>query len=182
LRKRNLEWRPSFWYVLALVDLLISFHQKRLVPQLLHISSLTHPHFLLEGNCLQLDDGRLGLIDYGQTRRIDNAQRVDFARIVVALNENSHHSVRQHQDSCDPHNVGSCCRRHFNVTTVACAMRHAGFATRNNTDNDTMCQYAGLLFDSDEESIRHGFSIPQVRGINLMIDTTGHQPMSHTTV
>lgn len=85
-----------------------------------------------------MHDGRLGLIDYGQTRRIDDAQRFQFARIVVALHEDS-----------DPQ-------------VAAAAMRAAGFALQNNADDRMMCRYAYLLFDSDEDSIRSGFCIPQV--------------------
>jgi hypothetical protein len=81
----------------------------------------------------------LGLIDYGQTRRMDDTQRHQFARIVVALHEDATPQV------------------------TAAAMRAAGFATRNNTDDLMMCRYACLLFDSDEDSMRHGFCIPQVR-------------------
>jgi hypothetical protein len=96
------------------------------------------------------------LIDYGQTRRIDYAQRMDFARIVVALNE----KVR----SDDAHGaVRKDIIRQRNVTDVAHSMRTAGFATRNNTDDEIMFHYAQLIFDSDEESVRRGFSIPQVR-------------------
>lgn len=88
---------------------------------------------------MELEDGRLGLIDYGQTRRMDDMQRYQFARIVVALHEDS-----------EPQGT-------------AAAMRAAGFATRNNTDDPMMCRYACLLFDSDEDSMRNGFCIPQVR-------------------
>jgi aarF domain-containing kinase len=87
---------------------------------------------------LQLDDGRLGLIDYGQTRRMDDIQRRQFARIVVALHEDAAPQV------------------------TAAAMRAAGFVTRNNADDTMMCRYACLLFDSDEDSMRNGFCIPQV--------------------
>jgi aarF domain-containing kinase len=104
---------------------------------------------------MQLDDGRLGLIDYGQTRRINTTQRLDFARIIVSLNTKIKDEV---SDENNDVNIGHC-----NVTDVAKAMRTAGFATRNNTDDKIMFRYAQLIFDSDEESVRHGFSIPQVR-------------------
>ena len=42
-------------------------------------------------------------------------------------------------------------------------MRGAGFAVRDTADDETMTQYARLLFDSDEESERQGYTIPQVR-------------------
>lgn len=96
---------------------------------------------------MQLDNGQIGLIDYGQTRRIDDEQRIAFSRIVVALNENAKHNKNAPA---------------FNATAVAGAMRNAGFATRDNTDDAIITQYARLLFDSDEESEKQGFSIPQV--------------------
>ena len=108
---------------------------------------------VLPGNCLQLDDGRLGLIDYGQTRQINDQERMDFARIVVALNEKVTNDNSDHVDM----------KYHRNITHVAHTMRAAGFVTRNNTDDDIMFHYAQLIFDSDVESVRRGFSIPQVR-------------------
>ena len=80
---------------------------------------------------------------------------MDFAKIVVALN----HKVMSDDSNCHdfkyPHNI----------THVAHTMRMAGFVTRNNTDDEMMYHYAQLIFDSDEESVRRGYSIPQVRNI-----------------
>lgn len=39
------------------------------------------------GNILLLNDGRLGLIDYGQVKTISNAQRKNIAKLIVALVE-----------------------------------------------------------------------------------------------
>jgi aarF domain-containing kinase len=102
---------------------------------------------------MKLDDGRLGLIDYGQTRQISDRERMDFARIVVALNQKVTAGHSKHLDI----------QYQRNITHVAHTMRMAGFVTRNNTDDDVMFHYAQLIFDSDEESVRRGFSIPQVR-------------------
>ena len=77
---------------------------------------------------------------------------MDFARIVVALN----HQVTK--DDTKRHVI----KDQRNVTHVAHTMRMAGFVTRNNTDDEMMYHYAKLIFDSDEESVRRGFSIPQV--------------------
>jgi predicted unusual protein kinase regulating ubiquinone biosynthesis (AarF/ABC1/UbiB family) len=107
------------------------------------------------GNCLKLNDGRLGLIDYGQTRRIDIDQRVKFAQVVVALNGNR-----------KPGRIAPYTFASHNSSTVARAMREAGFATRNNDDDEVMMQYAKLLFDSDEESQARGFVIPQVLSVS----------------
>ena len=113
--------------------------------------------FVLPGNCLQLDDGRLGLIDYGQTRHINDIERMDFARIVVALNQKVNIDTSKHHDI----------KNQLNITHIAHTMRTAGFVTRNNTDDDIMFHYAQLIFDSDEESVRRGFSIPQVRKMHV---------------
>jgi hypothetical protein len=107
---------------------------------------------------LHLDDGRLGLIDYGQTRRMEANQRVAFAKVVLALEDSRDRRAHgQHAHRC-----------HFNATCVAGAMREAGFSTRNNTDDNIMLSYARILFDSDEESEEHGFVIPQEYFASLM--------------
>ena len=36
-------------------------------------------------DCLWLQDGRLGLIDYGQVKHIDLPTRLSYARLIVAL-------------------------------------------------------------------------------------------------
>jgi hypothetical protein len=78
---------------------------------------------------------------------------MDFARIVVALNHKVTNTDSNLQEIKD----------HRNITHVAHTMRMAGFVTRNNTDDEMMYHYAQLVFDSDEESVRRGYSIPQVR-------------------
>ena len=80
---------------------------------------------------------------------------MDFARIVVALN----HKVNTDNSIC--HEI----KYQRNMTHVAHTMRMAGFVTRNNTDDEMMYHYAQLIFDSDEESVRRGYSIPQVRNM-----------------
>lgn len=40
------------------------------------------------GNILLTPDGRLGLIDYGQVKRLTLAQRLRFAKLIVAMSEN----------------------------------------------------------------------------------------------
>lgn len=49
----------------------------------------------------------------------------------------------------------------FDERAVADAMRKAGFATKDNDDDNIMLQYGRLLFDSDEEGASQGFQIPQ---------------------
>lgn len=45
------------------------------------------------GNILMLEDGRIGLIDYGQTKRIDSATRKGLARLIVALCEDDKDAI-----------------------------------------------------------------------------------------
>lgn len=127
----------------------------------INLKTLKSWHFQ-PGNCLQLNDGRLGLIDYGQTRRIDNSQRIKFSHVVLALCD---HGTNKNRPIV-PLSASRCSNgglSRFNVTRVASTMRDAGFLTRDNGDDAVMTQYARLLFDSDEESNSQGFSTPQVR-------------------
>lgn len=103
---------------------------------------------------MHLDDGRLGLIDYGQCRRIDDNLRKRFSRVVIALDE-----------SRVTHLYGAS---EFNATKVAAAMRQAGFTVREDSDDESLLQYARILFDSDEESERLGFPNPQEYFHHLM--------------
>lgn len=45
------------------------------------------------GNILLLDDGRLGLIDYGQVKHISKEHRLNLARLIVALAEGSRDDI-----------------------------------------------------------------------------------------
>ena len=96
------------------------------------------------GNCLELPDGRLGLIDYGQTRRLSDKERLALARVVVA--------------------IGTFAK----PVEVAEAMQAAGFVARDNDDHEMWSKYAALFFDSDLESQRLGFMTPQLYFVNLM--------------
>mmetsp|Transcript_81788 Transcript_81788/g.237139 ORF Transcript_81788/g.237139 Transcript_81788/m.237139 type:complete len:598 (-) Transcript_81788:312-2105(-) len=89
------------------------------------------------GNLLCLNDGRLGLIDFGQTKRITDEQRLDVARVVSAIG----HGQSDKQ--------------------VADAMRRLGFATKYDKD-DVLAKYAALFFDSDIEGKRLGCATPQI--------------------
>jgi hypothetical protein len=68
-----------------------------------------------------------------------------------------------HKVTKDDSNHSILIKDQRNATHVAHTMRMAGFVTRNNTDDEMMYHYAQLIFDSDEESVRRGYSIPQVR-------------------
>lgn len=87
---------------------------------------------------LELSNGKLGLIDYGQTRRLTTSDRLSFARIVTALSK-------------DP----------MNATEVSEAMRDCGFVTKHNKDEIT-AKYGALFFDDDSDSRRMGCATPQI--------------------
>jgi aarF domain-containing kinase len=98
------------------------------------------------GNTLELDDGRLGLIDYGQTRRLSNDERLSSARVVAALGTESR-----------------------NNTEIAAVMRKAGFAAKDPGDDEMLVRYATLFFDDDSESRKLGFASPQLYFVSLML-------------
>ena len=91
---------------------------------------------ILLGNILELSDGRLGLIDYGQMKTLDDDERLKFAQVVL--------DVGTHADSLK----------------IAESMRLAGFKTRLD-GSDALAEYAVLFFDSDHRSKSKGYSTPQ---------------------
>jgi aarF domain-containing kinase len=88
------------------------------------------------GNILMLDDGSLGLIDYGQTKSISEKEKLGVARIV--------------------HAIGSAA----STSEIASAMRNLGFRTRHDSD-EILSKYAVLFFDSDIEGTKIGCPTPQ---------------------
>ena len=125
--------------VLKWVRLLVDFHGRQIF-----IDGLWNgdPH---PGNCLILRDGRLGLIDYGQTKRMECHERLAMARVIVAIAKGAEDGV------------------------VADAMLQAGFRIKDNTDNASMTKYAILFFDSDHETQRLGYPTPQQYFASLML-------------
>lgn len=89
------------------------------------------------GNLLVLTDGKLGLIDFGQTKRITDEERLGVARVVDAI---GHHSSDMQ---------------------IAEYMRQLGFRTKFNKD-DTLSQYGTLFFDSDIDGKLMGCATPQI--------------------
>ena len=79
----------------------------------------------------------MGLIDYGQTRRLSDAERLGIARVVAALGQESGSHV------------------------IAKAMRDLGFRTEWEQDDATMVKYARLCFDCEQEGKDVGFATPQ---------------------
>jgi len=89
------------------------------------------------GNILELDCGRLGLIDYGQTRRLNKKDRLAQSGVVAALGSSS-----------------------STPNEVANAMRNFGFRSRDNND-DIIAKNAALYFDSDAAGKAMGCATPQ---------------------
>jgi aarF domain-containing kinase len=101
------------------------------------------PHF---GNVLLSDDGRLGLIDYGQTRRLTENERLGMAKVVASLGQ-----------ECDN-------------ATIASAMRELGFSVEREPDDTMMVKYANIFFDSDQEGSDLGFATPHHYFSSLMAE------------
>jgi aarF domain-containing kinase len=65
------------------------------IPEILDFLWTVHGHELFvdgfmngdphPGNIMLLDDGRIGLIDYGQVKKLDMKTRVDIAKLIIAL-------------------------------------------------------------------------------------------------
>ena len=91
-----------------------------------------------------MPDGRLGLIDYGQTKVLTDEQRLGIAKVVFALNNKDSSSSASSRES-----------------NVAQAMRDLGFITKNY-DEKTLTSFAGLFFDSDVEGKQRGLATPQL--------------------
>ena len=94
------------------------------------------------GNILKLDDGRLGLIDYGQVKRLESKDRIALSKIIVALN--SKERKQSIFEEC-----------------IADAMRDFGFESLNNK-NDVITLTAELYFDSNIHGRELGYPNPQV--------------------
>ena len=95
------------------------------------------------GNCLVLDCGRLGLIDYGQTRSLTKSDRLALAGVVSSIGK----STLLKPNSNDVHEVAD-------------AMRCFGFKSRYDND-ENIAKFAVLYFDSDEAGRVLGFATPQ---------------------
>lgn len=93
------------------------------------------------GNCLVLDCGRLGLIDYGQTRRLTKTDRLALAGVVSSIGKSTH---------LKPNNVHE----------IADAMRCFGFRSRHDNE-ENIAKFAALYFDSDVAGRELGYATPQ---------------------
>lgn len=84
-----------------------------------------------------LDCGRLGLIDYGSTRRLTKHDRIALAEVVAELG-----------------------KPNPNIHEISTAMREFGFISRDSNDEITS-QFAALYFDSDSKGKKMGLATPQ---------------------
>ena len=99
--------------------------------------------FAPEGNILVLSDGKLGLIDFGQTKYLGDDSRLAYAQVVMDLGNKA--PSKQ----------------------IAKSMKKAGFQTQFD-DDETLSQYAALFFDSDHVSRSKGYATPQHYFSSLM--------------
>ena len=120
------------------VDLLLDVHGRQIFVDGA-FNGDPHP-----GNVLVLDDNRMGLIDFGQTRRLDDNERLAYAKVVHALGND------------------------MDDASIAKAAEEAGFSTKKKDDFTTLSKYATLFFDSDDESAKLGFATPQLYFASLM--------------
>lgn len=87
------------------------------------------------GNVMLLKDGRIGLIDFGQTRSLTLTSRKNLARIIVALADGD-------------------------KAAAVAAMRATGYRTRHN-DDDMCWRMASISFDRDDREITLGLDLQQ---------------------
>jgi aarF domain-containing kinase len=134
-------------------------HFKRTVQTLLDVHG--HQIFLNRvfngdchpGNILELSNGKIGLIDYGQTKRLTEKEAISIAKIVSELG----HAI-------------------IDTRKVATAMRECGFQTKWDKD-DVLTMYAKLFFDSDDEAKAEGCATPQMYLMKLSsLDPLLHVP------
>jgi aarF domain-containing kinase len=93
------------------------------------------------GNVLLLNDGRLGLIDYGQFKVLSEKERIAVSKIIKE--------------------IGIDHISNINKGAVKQAMVDVGFRFRYNKDDDVIRRIASLFFDSDGEKSEFGFPSPQ---------------------
>jgi len=92
---------------------------------------------------MELTNGKIGLIDYGQTKRLSKQESLSIARVVSELGKLS-----------------------VDETKVAIAMRELGFKTKFDKDS-VLTKYARLFFDSDDEAKAEGCATPQLYLLKL---------------
>lgn len=128
----NIQYTPQVWprkllNPYQLMDTLLEVHGH----QVLHdglFNGDCHP-----GNILMLDDGRIGLIDYGQIAEISLDDRRKLARLILCLAEGNRDNIIK-------------------------AFRDMGFKTKKN-DEDVCYKSAVVFFDRDSRDVTEGMNI-----------------------
>jgi aarF domain-containing kinase len=114
----------------AIVQLLLDVHAYQLF---VNGTFNADPH---PGNVLLLDDGRLGLIDFGQVGRINDVDRVKLANIMIALSEDDKEEV------------------------VRVYTEDMGHASKKN-DKDILYKRAAFALDRESKDITQGLNVLQ---------------------
>ncbi len=91
------------------------------------------------GNILELSNGQLGLIDYGQCYTLSDKDRLTFASLFQELGSDL---------------------EDIDTSMVASTMRNLGFMFKYEKE-DVMTEMAKLLFDNDTARIKLGLPTPQ---------------------
>jgi aarF domain-containing kinase len=100
-------------------------------PHHLHIffHNVQHP-----GNILLLKDGRLGLIDYGQVKFLEDKHRIIYAKLILALNRDDRQEI------------------------IRLYNKEMGILTKNNLD-DVLYRHAVFYHDRDTVDITQGLNM-----------------------
>jgi aarF domain-containing kinase len=169
LLQSTVSWYGKFkllYYLLkcrSIIDILVNVHGYQIF-----VNGCWNgdPH---AGNFLLLNDGRIGLIDYGQTKRISNSERLALAKIIVAIdnaNNNKDDDVSLINDD-NGTTAATSSTTTTNAIAIAAAMKDAGFTIQRD-DTTMLTKYAKLFFDSDEDGLQQGCVTPQHYFARLM--------------
>jgi len=83
----KIDWCEPPLNIAALIKLLLEVHAHEIFLDGI-FNGDPHP-----GNILLMPDGRLGLIDYGQVKRLDLQTRLSYAKLIVALSEDNREEI-----------------------------------------------------------------------------------------
>lgn len=97
------------------------------------------------GNILQLEDGTIGLIDYGQCKELNDDERLGLAKIITTLASSS--SDQMGNNTCSS-------------SKIVHAMEELGFCFKHGKE-DVIIQMAYFCFDSDTAGKAIGCTTPQ---------------------
>lgn len=130
------DWRMEYWKsegpvnLGEVMDTLIRVHGHEIFTDGA-FNGDPHP-----GNVLLMDDGRLGLVDYGQVKRMRLEDRVTFAKLVIALSRDEREEV------------------------VRLMVEEVGFRTKG-MDEDIIYRTAAFFHCRDSEDILQGMNVSE---------------------